>query len=286
ILDCEGRIIAVLLGTPDDPDWEDVTKKAFEELKYARRYAQRHGLWSPSLHRRGNYFPITAGASFGGGQRRPGNLRNSRRIRRLIRRLLRNIYIRRIMGFQSMGFALYAPKLYRYYCRILKALFQHHPELINLFQNSIFPAATFNCGPDAFTFDHCDTQNLANGFCGVTSGGKFDHKRGGHMYLKQLRLVIEFPSGVSVLIPSGCVNHGNTPIAPEEERHSITQYAARGLFRWAEYGFQTVKELLAKPGGRRMKEEIDGAPGARWRSAMGLFFKADELEDDRAAVHG
>ncbi|KAJ7150172.1 hypothetical protein C8R43DRAFT_887525, partial [Mycena crocata] len=284
ILDSEGRIIAILLGTPDDPDWDDVVDDAFHELKRARRYAERHGLWSPSSHRRGNYFPITAGASFGGGQRRPGNLRNSRRIRRLLRRLLRNKSIRRIMGFQSMGFAIYAPKLYRYYCRILKALFQRHPDLIHLFNNSIFPAATFNCGPDAFTFDHCDIQNLAHGFCGVTSGGKFNHRQGGHMYLKQLRLVIEFPSGSSMLIPSGCVNHGNTPIGDGETRHSITQYAAGGLFRWAAYGFQTAKELLATKGGTEMKESYDGVPGARWSWAMGLFSKAHELESDRAAA--
>ncbi|KAJ7120587.1 hypothetical protein C8R43DRAFT_900672, partial [Mycena crocata] len=284
ILDCEGRIIAILLGTPDDHDWEDVAADAFSELRHARRYAERHGLWTPSLHRRGRYFPITAGTSFGGGQRRPGNLRNNRRIRRLLRRLLRNKSIRRILGFQSMGFAIYAPKLYRYYCRILKALFQRHPDLVHLSPNSIFPAATFNCGPDAFTFDHCDMHNLAHGFCGVTSGGEFNHKRGGHMYLKQLRLVIEFPSSSSMLIPSGCVNHGNTPIEAGETRHSITQYAAGGLFRWAAHGFQTVKALLATEGGREAKEEIDGVPGARWSWALELFSKVDELESDRAAA--
>ncbi|KAJ7148077.1 hypothetical protein C8R43DRAFT_889161 [Mycena crocata] len=284
ILDSEGRIIAVLLGTPDDADWADVVREAYDELRHARRYAQRHGLWSRTRHRRGWYFSITAGASFGGGQRRPGNLRNNRRIRRLLRRLLRNRAIRRIMGFQSMGFAIYAPKLYKYYCRILKALFEHHPELIQLFSNSIFPSATFNCGPDAVTFDHCDVDtNLAHGFCGVTSGGNFNHKRGGHMYLKQLRLVIEFPSGASMLIPSGCINHGNTPIAADETRHSMTQYAAGGLFRWAAYGFQTSKALLATEGGREAKERFDGVPGARWSWAINLFSKIDELEGDRAA---
>ncbi|KAJ7093686.1 hypothetical protein C8R44DRAFT_645748, partial [Mycena epipterygia] len=90
-----------------------------------------------------------------------------------------------------------------------------------------------NCGPDAFTFDHCDILNLAHGLCRITSGGKFKHKRGGHIYLRQFRLVIEFPRAASMLIPSGCVNHGKTPLAADETRHSITQYAAGGLFRWA-----------------------------------------------------
>ncbi|KAJ7933153.1 hypothetical protein B0H13DRAFT_1475610, partial [Mycena leptocephala] len=113
------------------------------------------------------------------------------------------------------------------------------PDLVHLFTNSIFPSVTFNCGPDTFTFDHCDFLNLSHGLCGVTSGGKYNHKRGGHLYLKQLRLVIEFPSGASMLIPSGCVDHGNTPIQPDETCHSITQYAAGGLFRWAAYGYKS-----------------------------------------------
>ncbi|KAJ7182795.1 hypothetical protein C8R43DRAFT_869062, partial [Mycena crocata] len=284
ILDCEGRVIAVLLGTPDDPNWGDVVKEAMKELARARRWARRTGIWMPAAHRRGNYFSITAGVSFGGGQRRPGNLRNSHFIRRLIRRLLRNPAIRRIMGFQSSGFFYYLPKLYRYYCRVLKGIFARDPNLVHLFSNSIFPAATFNCGPDAYSYDHCDLLNLPHGMCGVTSGGEFNHKRGGHMYLKQLRLVIEFPSGASMLIPSGCVNHGNTPIESHETRHSITQYAAGGLFRWAAYGHQSAKALLATKGGQRAIEEFDGVPGSRWRWAMDLFSKHDELEADRAAA--
>ncbi|KAJ7169284.1 hypothetical protein C8R43DRAFT_1121165 [Mycena crocata] len=241
ILDSEGRIIAILLGTPDDPDWADIIKEAVQELR--------------------------PGVSFGGGQRRPGNLRNSRRIRRMLRRLLRSKAIRRIMGFQFTGLAMYAPKLFKYYC----------PTQYSLLPPSI---AAQTHSPS----NHCDIHNLSHGFCGVTSGGEFDHKRGGHLYLKQIHLVIEFPSGGSMLIPSGCVNHGNTPIAPKETRHSLTQYAAGGLFRWAAYGFQTAKALLATEGGQEAKERFDGVPGARWSWAMGLFSKVDELEADRAAA--
>ncbi|KAJ6621993.1 hypothetical protein B0H10DRAFT_2015542, partial [Mycena sp. CBHHK59/15] len=50
-------------------------------------------------------------------------------------------------GFQSSALATYAPKLYRYYCTILKALFDHHPGLVHTFSNSVFPAVTFNLGP-------------------------------------------------------------------------------------------------------------------------------------------
>ncbi|KAJ7820456.1 hypothetical protein B0H14DRAFT_2372034, partial [Mycena olivaceomarginata] len=39
-----------------------------------------------------------------------------------------------------------APTFYRYYSTILRALFEHHPELIHNFENSVFPAVCFNCG--------------------------------------------------------------------------------------------------------------------------------------------
>ncbi|KAJ7017670.1 hypothetical protein C8F04DRAFT_1214960 [Mycena alexandri] len=285
-----GRVVAILLGQPDDPDWGRVVKEACKALATARRTAVRLGVWRPgSSHRRGSHFQLGGGVSFGGGQRdtqRPGNLRQTRAMRRLLLKLLQNPDIRRIAGFQSSGFALYAPKLYKYYRDALKGVFEHHPDLAHLFTNSIFPAATFNCGPDAVSFDHCDFLNLVHGLCPVTSGGKFNHKRGGHMYLKQLRLVIEFPSGASVAIPSGCVDHGNTPIQPGETRHSITQYAAGGLFRWAAYGYQSAKTLSATKEGRAVKAAFDGKPGARWEWAMGLFSKVDELDADRVTVFG
>ncbi|KAJ7034871.1 hypothetical protein C8F04DRAFT_955856 [Mycena alexandri] len=287
VVDAEGRIIAILLGQPDDPEWADVILKASKALARARREAIRRGVWRRGdSHRRGGHFAVADGTSFGGGQRRPGNLRQSRHTRAILLKLRRNRAIRRIMGFQSSGFALYAPKLYRYYRDVLKGLFERHPDLIHLFRNSIFPAATFNCGPDAVTFNHCDFLNLPHGLCPVTAGGNFDHRLGGHIYLKQLRLVIQFPSGATAAIPSGCVDHGNTPIQPGETRHSITQYAAGGLFRWASYRYQSAKALAATEEGRRVKAAADGEPGARWEWAMGLFSKVDELDADRAEVFG
>ncbi|KAJ7511238.1 hypothetical protein B0H11DRAFT_1672835, partial [Mycena galericulata] len=119
--------------------------------------------------------------------------------------------------------ATYAPKLHSYMATTLRSVFKHHPHLKLNFPNSIFPAATFNCGPGSVTFDHRDYHNLSHGLCGITSGGNFDPTLGGHIYLRQLRLVIEFPSGASILIPSGCEDHGNTPIQPGETRYSMTQ---------------------------------------------------------------
>ncbi|KAJ7655509.1 hypothetical protein B0H17DRAFT_859489, partial [Mycena rosella] len=216
---------------PKDPEWPNVVKEAAKALICAHCRAQRRSFWSPgSAHRRGRYFALTSGVSFSGGQRRPGNLRNSKFFCRLIHSLLRNPHIHRIAGFQSMGLAMYSPKLYKYYCLVLKELFERHPGLLHNFNSSIFPAATFNCGPDAVTFSHPGYMNLSHGWCGITCGGNFDHTLGGHIHMEQIRLVIEFPSAASMLIPSGCLDHGNTPIQKGETRHSITQYAVGGLF--------------------------------------------------------
>jgi hypothetical protein len=178
----------------------------------------------------------------------------------------------------------YLPKLYEFFSTTLKGIYENQPELEQLFSNSIFPATTWNLGPDVVTEEHNDLLNF--GVCGIASGGSYNHKRGGHLYMKQLKLVIEFPSGSSVLIPSAAITHGNTPIAKGETRYSMTQYAAGALFRWAKYGYKSAKALLAQVGGAAKKKLIDGDPEARAAWALGLFSKIDELEEDRQAIFG
>ncbi|KAJ7707100.1 hypothetical protein B0H14DRAFT_2547683 [Mycena olivaceomarginata] len=177
------------------------------------------------------------------------------------------------------------PEAYRYCCKILHALFVHHPELVHNFYNPIYPAITFNCG-DAVTFEHCDFLNLVHNFCPITNGGDFNHKKGGHLCLRQIDLIIEFPPNSTILAMSGCMDHGNTPIQPGESRYSITQFTAGGLFRWVAYGFQTAKSLLAQTGGKEIRDGFDGVPGSRWKWALDLLSKYDELETDRAEVFG
>jgi len=108
----------------------------------------------------------------------------------------------------------------------LEALFHKYEHLKHNFPNSIFPAAGFNCGPQTIALDHTDYNNLSHGLCALTALGSYDHKQGGHLILFGLKLVIQFPSGSTALIPSGCLGHGNTPNCDGETRMSIAQYAA------------------------------------------------------------
>jgi hypothetical protein len=179
-------------------------------------------------------------------------------------------------------FAYYFPKVYRYYSENLRQLFDHHKYLIHNFDNSIYPAATFNMGPQTVALKHGDTANYWAGGCHIHSGGIFDHKRGGHVILFNLKLVVEFPSGSDVIIPSATVIHGNTPIQADEWRISFTQFCSGGLFRYVAYGFRTMKDCASQ--NPKLKAKVDAKAGQRWKDGLRRFSKVDELHADRMKV--
>ncbi|KAF8959185.1 hypothetical protein BDZ97DRAFT_1761672 [Flammula alnicola] len=201
-------------------------------MTQARVEGKRNGAFAPSAskdpfnHRRGNYYAIPTGVSFGGGSVQPGNLGIPGRLKAIIQSLCQHNDIKRIAGFQS--------------------------------------ACTFNLGPGTITVDHTDYNNVAYGLCAITALGNFDPTLGGHMVLFDLGLVIEFPPGATILIPSSVLRHGNTPVVGEGvQRMSMTQYCSGGLFRWVDYGFQTGTTLKLTAAGRAQKKLIDEYAGRR-----------------------
>ena len=120
-------------------------------------------------------------------------------------------------------------------------LCQQDDTLRRVFDNCIYAAATFNIGPKVSTYVHTDHLNFAAGWCAVFALGDFDPAKGGHLVIWDLGLVIEFPSGSLIFLPSAILRHSNIPVQENESRHSFTQYTAGGLFRWAECGFQSQK---------------------------------------------
>lgn len=160
----------------------------------------------------------------------------------------------------------------------------HHPEVDPPFSNSVFPAVAFNFGPRVVTHEHVDSANKPNGWCAITSIGSFCPSTGGHIILRTLNLVIEFPPGATVLIPSGTVVHGNVPISEHETRGSFTQYAAGSLFRWIRYGYRTHSDLLRlEP---RLAAEIEVEKPHSWTRALSAFSIYSELQQDRNRVFG
>ncbi|EIW58911.1 uncharacterized protein TRAVEDRAFT_86929, partial [Trametes versicolor FP-101664 SS1] len=241
IVDKDGRVIGLLAGRPADASWDDVASSAYSAMAEAAEACQfkpKH-----SDHRRGQFATLATGVSFGGGRTVPGHVDNSKWNQKILSDLCAVPAIRRLAGFGSAMLSTYAPRIFeRTQCR-LRALREHHPSLRFNFDNSMYPATTFNFGPATVCVDHTDAANDACNWCHVVALGHFDCDRSGQIVFPDLKLVVRFPHGASILIPLAIVRHGNTPIGPQETRMSMTQYCAGSLLRWVERGFRTVKTL-------------------------------------------
>ncbi|KAJ7206089.1 hypothetical protein GGX14DRAFT_568544 [Mycena pura] len=91
------------------------------------------------------------------------------------------------------------------------------PRAPRLFEpaRSVLAAVTFNFGPRTATLPHIDLGNLAWGWCFITTLGWSNPDLGGHLILWDLCLIIWFPPGCSIAIPSAIIRHSNTPIQPD-----------------------------------------------------------------------
>lgn len=152
-----------------------------------------------------------------------------------------------------------------------------YPGLIRNFRNSVFPCLTINLGPTTCTFDHMDPGNLPFGWCSVTALGPFNPTLGGHLVLWDLQLVIEFPPGSTILLPSATLRHSNVGICEGECRYSVTQFAAGGLFRWVDQGFQP-STVYYNGLSAEAKAGISDAGKRHWELGVGLFSKLEALQ--------
>lgn len=131
------------------------------------------------------------------------------------------------------------------YQRHQQELHAGEPHLCWNFPNSVWSSITVNCGPQSTTDPHTDAANRPDGWCSILALGRYNYRLGGHLVLPDLKLVLEFPPGCVVFIPSALLVHYNCPIQPQETRYSITQFTAGGLFRWVANGFQTQSTFLS-----------------------------------------
>lgn len=105
------------------------------------------------------------------------------------------------------------------------------------------PSAAFNLGNRVATKKHIDAQNCPFGWCLITALGDFDSTKGGHLVLWDLGIVLEFPAGACICLPSALISHSNIPTNANETRMSFTQYCPGEIFRHIENGFRTDRDL-------------------------------------------
>lgn len=134
------------------------------------------------------------------------------------------------------------------------------------------PAAAFNLGLVTVCRPHRDSANLSFGICAVTALGAYDPSKGGHMVFKELRLVVTFPPGSTVLLPSALLTHSNTAVGEGETRYSFTQYAAGSLFSYVQNGMKSNKDVDKKstldPEGHLQRLQADRN---RWKDSVEMF---------------
>ncbi|KIY47958.1 hypothetical protein FISHEDRAFT_16875, partial [Fistulina hepatica ATCC 64428] len=273
LVDEDDRVFAVLAGQPDDPSWKDVHASAVEALDEARHNVN----WrKQGPNQRGRFQVLNCGVSFGGGQKHPMNTAHDNSTKAILAVLLAHIAIIRIAHFASAVFATWAPRLHKRYSDCLTALLAYDGSLTRNFAASVWASVALNFGPQTVTYRHRDSQNIPYGWCAITALGYFNHLLGGHLVLWDLKLVIQFPPGSTILIPSAVVEHSNTTIARHETRYSITQFSAGGLFRWVDQGFQLQDDFLTS----LSEEERDAymqRHSQHWAEGLGYFSTLDEI---------
>ncbi|KAJ7119330.1 hypothetical protein C8R43DRAFT_901029 [Mycena crocata] len=270
LLDAKHRVFALLAGRPRPDQYGHDSYAAV--IDAATKLFAAQGANATGDGRRGPFVAVSTGNSFGGGQKRPGNLLNSRINAVICATMLGHWAIKRMAGFANGMFQSFAPTLHSFYTEQRGLLYLAAPYLCRIFPNSvsIFSACTFNFGPSTVTLLHVDAANLAWGWCAITALGNFNLDLGGHLILWDLNLIIRFPPSSTILIPSALLRHSNVSIQQGESRYSFTQYTAGGLFRWVYNGGRSDADFYRSATAEQVHErESDRAQ--QWEDGVKMF---------------
>ncbi|KAH6894810.1 hypothetical protein BKA70DRAFT_1117427 [Coprinopsis sp. MPI-PUGE-AT-0042] len=265
------KVFAVLVAAPNDPTYRSACAKVAEVLESHGRSGK---FTNEELHHKRGTFPaVNIGISYGQGSVKPGNLRN--KDPRMVAALLANVHIQRVAVFASYALSMWFPNFYSYAKEHLDSLYATVPRLSRNFLRSVYPRAAFNLGPGVCTLPHFDVINCPFGLCSIQAFGDFDYKKGSHLVLADLKLVIEFPPGSLILMPSATLQHANTPVGAGECCSSFTQYCPGGLFRFVDNNFQT-EASLKKSDPDLYAKNMELKKG-RWEMGLGLWNSLDNL---------
>ncbi|THU83783.1 hypothetical protein K435DRAFT_688889, partial [Dendrothele bispora CBS 962.96] len=275
ILDSEDRVTAFLAGQPRGQNWKGVVEEAASRIEETR--GKVSFTKKQVEHGRGDFPAISAGFAHGGGRQKPGNVcQSSAAVLVIITTLLAATCFQRISGFANTAFQLCAPNVFEYYLQTVNELTKWNPALYRPFLSSAWATCTVNFGPVTVSQPHRDSANLAFGWCAITALGQFDPDRGGHLILWDLGLMIRFPPGSTILIPSALVTHSNTPIQKGETRYSFVQYSAAGLFRWVYNNFMTDEDFRRKASETELAQREEDRK-KRWLNGVQMFSKWSEI---------
>ncbi|KAJ8085752.1 hypothetical protein PM082_004570 [Marasmius tenuissimus] len=267
------RIFMVGLKKVQDASYDEDMGKVANVLEGAR--TTKLVLKKADLnHLRGEGFAAAAtGWSMGGGQ---GIVTHSAgKHEQVMQNIIHEPCIRRLASTQDAGFACWSFRNYEYYKKSMRQLRSSIDGFTPNLDRSQFASLTCNFGPQVCTSIHTDAKNCPHSMCAITAVGQFESSKGGHLVLPDLKVIIEFPSGCTFLLPSAVLRHGNTCIQEGETRYSVTQYSAGGIFRWLEYGERTEDQFRRQdPSGfsQTMEQREE-----RWSKMVNMFVTLEEV---------
>ncbi|KAJ3831395.1 hypothetical protein F5878DRAFT_549614 [Lentinula raphanica] len=209
------------------------------------------------------------GGSFGGGQRCPAMFAHTDSNAKVIQQLREDPDVQRVARLCDHYFRSYIPKLHHLYDNVLNLLHEDNPEFERNFPNCAWAGAHVNFSL-AITLRHRDFLNLIFGFCAVFAVGSYNYQLGGHLILWDIGLILEFPPGTVILIPSALLEHSNISIKLGETRSSITLYSAAGLFRWCHNGFMSDKDFRSHASPKLLKKWF-AYRREMWREGLDLL---------------
>ncbi|KAK0503914.1 hypothetical protein EDD18DRAFT_1305724 [Armillaria luteobubalina] len=261
-----------MAGQPHDPSYSAACMEVHDAI--LREGAAANFCKPSNNHRRGGFPAVNIGISYGKGQKVPSRLQNGA-LAAIINRLVGSEAVMRMATYASASLNLWAPRLHGHYADHLDALYEKLPHLRPNFARSVFPCAAFNFGGNVWTFKHRDILNCPYGWCAITALGRFDHRRGAHLILWELKLFIQFPHGATIFIPSATITHSNTAPVQGDSRSSFTQFLAGGILRWVDNGFRTEKEMARQD--PAAYAEMLKRKGKHWQMGLSLLSTLDEI---------
>ncbi|TRM61202.1 hypothetical protein BD626DRAFT_549207 [Schizophyllum amplum] len=195
-----------------------------------------------------------------------------------MRRIAHLASCRRAEPFTA-AFGEWVPQVHRHYGDVQGRLFAWRPRLRRAlnFKKSVWLCLTVNFGPRTVAYPHRDFGNLSFGFCAITALGRFDPNTGGHIVLRELKLVVRFPPGSTIELPSALITHYNTGIGRGQKRFSVTQYTAGAVFRFVEHGCQ-LNDAYYRSLSKEERTQAAVEDAGRWKKGLNMFTRLPALK--------
>ncbi|PPR07287.1 hypothetical protein CVT24_010057 [Panaeolus cyanescens] len=270
LVDSTGRICGALAGMPNDPTYLQSVDRVTEFLEVEGQALAAEQA-PPGI--RGPFSNVAFGLSYGGGQTKAQRLSTGKHAA-FVTKIMADKDVQRIAHYADSAFQLWCPRLHAYYRETLRKAVAKTGQPAN-FSRSCFAATSVNVGGQVCCYKHRDCRDLAFGWCAITSFGHFNPHHGGHFVLWELKMVIEFPRGSTILVPSAAFHHSNTMIDSSEKRLSITHYTTGGLFRWVENGYMSEKQMLHTDPLRY--SAMNELKLTRFKKGLAMYSTIDEL---------